>query len=76
MGELLTELSEGVVSLVGTLPEYATVVKEFGENLMFDVDADGTKTVSGIFGWLVLGGIVTLGIAIVKSLTKKLSSSK
>ena len=76
MGELLTELSEGVVSLVGTLPEYATAVKEFGENLMFDVDADGTKTVSGVFGWLVLGGIVTLGIAVVKSLTKKLSASK
>ena len=76
MGELLTELSEGVVSLVGTLPEYATAVKEFGENLMFDTDADGKRVVSSVFGWLVLGGVVTLGIAATKALTRRLSGQK
>ena len=76
MGTLLTELSEGVASLVGTLPEYAKAAKDFGNALIFDTGTDGTKTVSAVFGWLVLGGVVTLGIAVVKKLTRRMSGTK
>lgn len=76
MGELLTELSNGLVDMVGTLPAYATAVKEFGENLIYDTTEGGEKKVSAVFGWLVLGGVVTIGFAAVKALTRKLSGSK
>ena len=75
MGELLTELSEGVVSLVGTLPAYATAIKEFGENLMFDGEG-ADRHVSAVFGWIVLGGVVTIGVAIAKALTRRISGAK
>lgn len=76
MGEILTELSQGVVELVGTLPEYATAIKEFGENLIFTNGEGGEKTVSAVFGWLVLGGVVTIGISAVKALTRRISGAK
>lgn len=76
MGEILTELSQGLVELVGTLPEYATAVKDFGENLIFTTGENGEKTISAVFGWLVLGGVVTIGLAVAKALTRRLSGTK
>lgn len=76
MGEILTELSQGVVELVGTLPEYATAIKEFGENLIFSNGEGGERVVSAVFGWLVLGGVVTIGISATKALVRRISGTK
>lgn len=76
MGEILTELSQGVVELVGTLPEYATAIKEFGENLIFTNGEGGEKTVSAVFGWLVLGGVVTIGVSCVAAITRRIWARK
>ena len=76
MGEILTELSQGVVELVGTLPEYATAIKEFGENLIFSNGEGDERKVSAVFGWLVLGSVVTIGLTATKALIRRISGKK
>ena len=75
MGEILTELSSGVLTIVGDVPEYAVAIKEFGENLIFTGEGDDRK-VSAVFGWLVLGGVVTLGISVFKAISRRVAGSK
>lgn len=70
--ELLTDLGTGIIDFIKVLvPGAAETVVQTFDKLAFTTSGDVT-TISAAFGWLVAGGLVVLGIGLVRKLSAKL----
>lgn len=70
--ELLSDLGTGIIDFIKIIvPGAAETVVQTFDSLAFTTAGDVT-TVSAAFGWLVAGGLVFLGIGLVKRLAARL----
>lgn len=74
---LLTELGSAMVSFLQTfLPGVVTAVVQTFDTLAFTSTEGGQSEMTAVFGWMMIGMIITLGVWLFKLIGRKAFGTK